>query len=95
MFIIRLKKRFNDYMKQLKLMTRILLTTLVILFSLSFLAMIIVCISMMAPYWGETMGNEASGFFNAVLLLTFFLGIITFILWAIFLRQRNQKNETK
>lgn len=82
-------------MKQLKQLTRMLLITLIILSSLSFLAMIIVCIAMMAPYWGKTMGNEASGFFNAALLLTFFLGIITFILWAIFLRQRNQKNETK
>lgn len=82
-------------MKKIKLITRILIITLVILFSLSFLAMIIVCIAMMIPYWGKTMGNEASGFFNAALLLTFFLGIITFILWSIFLRQRNQKNETK
>lgn len=55
-------------MKQLKLITRILVIILVILFSLSFLAMIVVCIAMMAPYWGKTMGNEASGFFNAALL---------------------------
>jgi len=78
-------------MKQLKLITRILVIILVILFSLSFLAMIVVCIAMMAPYWGKTMGNEASGFFNVALLLTFLLGIITFILWMIFLRQRDKR----
>lgn len=78
-------------MKQLKLIARILIITLVILFSLSFLVMIIVCIAMMIPYWGKTMGNEASVFFNATLLLTFFLGIITFILWSIFLKQRDKK----
>lgn len=81
-------------MKQLKLITRILIITFVILFSLSFLAMIIVCIAMMASYWGNTMGNEASGFFNAALLLTLFIGVITFILWTIFLNQR-KKNDTK
>ncbi len=81
-------------MKELKLITQILIITFVILFSLSFLAMIIVCIAMMASYWGKTMGNETSGFFNAALLLTFFIGIITFILWTILLKQR-KKNDTK
>jgi len=60
--------------------------------------MIIVCIAMMASYWGQAMGNEASGFFNAALLLTFFIGVITYILWMIFLKQRKQrkqKSETK
>ncbi|PZU04784.1 MAG: hypothetical protein DI622_19775 [Chryseobacterium sp.] len=82
-------------MKQLKLITRILLIILVILSSLSFLAMISVCIAMMVPYWGRTMGNEASGFFNVALMFTFFIGIVTFILWSIFLKQRKQKNDTK
>lgn len=77
-------------MKELKLITQILIITFVILFSLSFLAMIILCIAMMASYWGKTMGNEASGFFNAALLLTFFIGIITFILWTILLKQRKK-----
>lgn len=81
-------------MKELKLITRILVITLVILFSLSFLAMIIVCIAMMTSYWGKTMGNEDSGFFNAALLLTFFIGIITFTLWTIFLKQK-KKSDTK
>lgn len=81
-------------MKELKLIIRILIIVLLVLFSLSFLAMVVVCIAMMASYWGERMGNEASGFFNAALMLTLFIGIITYTLWIIFLKQR-KKGDTK
>ena len=53
--------------------------------------MIAIFITMQAEYWGMRMGNEASGFFSAALMLTLIVGIPTAILWTILLKQRKSK----
>ena len=71
--------------------TKIILIILTAIFTIAFLTMIAVCITMQAEYWGMRMGNEASGFFSAALMLTLLIGIPTVTLWTILLRQRKRR----
>ena len=68
--------------------TRIVLIILTGILTIAFLLMIAICITMQAEYWGMRMGNEASGFFSAGLMLTLIIGIPTIALWTILLGQR-------
>ena len=71
--------------------TKIILIILTAILTIAFLTMVAVCITMQAEYWGMRMGNEASGFFSAALMLTLIIGIPTIILWTVLLRQRRRK----
>ena len=71
--------------------TKIILIILTAILTIAFLTMVAVCITMQAEYWGMRMGNEASGFFSAALMLTLIIGISTIILWTVLLRQRRRK----
>lgn len=79
----------------MKQFSRILIVILTIISSLLLLAMIITCIAMNVSYWGSTMGNEASGFYNAAVLMTFFISLPTIALWYILLQQRKQNINSK
>lgn len=68
-----------------------MLIILTAIFTIAFLTMIAVCITMQAEYWGIGIGNEAYGFFSVALVLTLIIGIPTIILWAILLKQRKSK----
>ena len=70
---------------------KIILIILTAISTIAFLIMIAIFITMQAEYWGMRMGNEASGFFSAALMLTLIVGIPTAILWTILLKQRKRK----
>jgi len=74
--------------------TKILIIILTAIFTIVFLVMAAVCITMQAEYWGMRMGNEASGFFSAALMLTLIVGIPTAILWTVLLKQRKRKSSS-
>ncbi len=71
--------------------TKIILIILTAILTIVFLTMIAICITMQAEYWGETMGNEAYGFFSAALVLTIIIGLPTVILWIVLLKQKKRK----
>jgi hypothetical protein len=71
---------------------KIIFIILTAIFTIAFLTMIAVCITMQAEYWGIRMGNEAYGFFSAALMLTLIVGIPTAILWTVLLKQRKHKS---
>jgi hypothetical protein len=71
--------------------TKIVILILTALFTIAFLIMVAICVTMQAEYWGIRMGNEAYGFYSAALMLTLIIGIPTAILWIVLLRQRKRK----
>jgi len=71
--------------------TKIVLIILTGILTIAFLIMVAVCITMQAEYWGMRMGNEASGFFSAALVLTLIIGIPTIVLWRVLLKERRRK----
>ncbi|MDR6921419.1 hypothetical protein [Chryseobacterium sp. 2987] len=79
----------------MKKFSRILIVILTIISTLLLLAMIIACIAMNVSYWGSKMGNEVSGFYNAAVLMTFFISLPTIALWYILLQQRKQNINSK
>jgi uncharacterized membrane protein len=76
----------------MKSITKIILSLVTSIFTIAFLVMIAISISMKADYWGTTMGNEAYGFYSAALVLTAIVGIPTIILWIVMWKQRKNKN---
>ncbi len=79
----------------MKQFTGILIIILTGISTLALAAMIIVCIAMRTSYWDSEMGNEASGFYNAAVLMTFFISLPTIALWYILLQQRKQNTNSK
>jgi hypothetical protein len=76
----------------MKPITKIILIIVTSLFTIAFLTMIAISISMKADYWGTTMGHEAYGFYSAALALTAIVGLPTIILWIVMWKQRKNKN---
>jgi hypothetical protein len=72
----------------MKPVTKIILIVLTTVFSLAFLLMLAICITMQVEYWGQHKGAEASGFDGAAFLITIIVAIPTAILWFILLKKK-------
>gem|GEM_PF-4643371 len=73
--------------------SRIILILFTFLFSIAFLVMAGVCITMKIQYVGQRMGNEAQGFFSAAFMLCFLISIPTILLWIALSRQIRQSKK--
>ncbi len=76
--------------------TLIVLIVLTAIFSLAFLLMLAVCITMKIEYAGQRMGNEAYGFYAAAFALTCIIGLPTALCWVLLVkRYKANKNATR
>ncbi|MEO8771202.1 MAG: hypothetical protein ABI402_13995 [Ferruginibacter sp.] len=74
-------------------MNKLILITLTAIFSIAFLLMLAICITMKVEYWGQHKGTEASGFDAAAVLITIMVAIPTAILWFVLLKKKNKTRD--
>jgi len=74
----------------------IVLIVLTAVFSLAFLLMLAVCITIKVEYVGQRMGNEAYGFYSAAFVLTCLIALPTALCWVWLVRRyKANKNATR
>jgi ABC-type maltose transport system permease subunit len=74
----------------MKYYIKVILIILAVGLSLASLLLLAITLSMVTQYSGQTMGNEAYGYFSAAFALTLLLSIPTIILWIILYKYGKQ-----